>query len=121
MTTLYRPVLIESVEQAEALPVGAVAVDVRETATYVAVKHAPQAWWHARHRFLRGSSTILGFEALVPIAAEEETRVTPEALTRAAVQVLARAEGAARAYAPPPLGRLNIQQQTRLATPWEPA
>ena len=80
MTTLYRPVLIESAEQAEALPIGTVAIGVRATTTCVAVKHAPWGWWHARDRLQRGPSTILGFEALMPVEAVEE-HVAPDAIT----------------------------------------
>ena len=75
MTTLYRPVLIESAEQAEALPVGTVAI---------------QSWGHGttartltNGRWITPSGAALphvetvGFTALVPIEAEEETRDHP--------------------------------------------
>lgn len=73
MTIIYKPVLIESIEQAEALPIGAVAIDVRDTTTRVAVKHAPWGWWHARDQLQHGRPSVLGFEALMPIEAEEGT------------------------------------------------
>lgn len=85
MTTLYRPVLIESAEQAEALPVGTVAHRVLKfESTWdtieqpeVAVKIGINAWcatavdddawdWLDRH--------LVGWSALVPIEAEEETQ-----------------------------------------------
>ena len=70
MTTLYRPVLIESAEQAEALPEGTVAF---------------QSWGHGTTaRTLTGGrwitpsgaalphAEVVGMQALVPIEAEEE-------------------------------------------------
>ena len=66
MTTLYRPVLIESVEQAEALPEATVAAH-------------PDHW--PREKFqsvwqecdgLWDNSAMVGWTALVPIEAEEE-------------------------------------------------
>lgn len=85
MTTLYRPVLIESAEQAEALPEGTIANRVLKfESTWetleqpeVAVKIGRNAWystavdddawdWLDRH--------LVGWSALVPIEAEEQTR-----------------------------------------------
>ena len=78
MTTLYRPVLIESAEQAEALPEGTVAF---------------QSWGHGTTaRTLTGGrwitpsgaalphAEVVGMQALVPIEAEEE-HVAPDAIT----------------------------------------
>ena len=67
MTTLYKPVLIESVEQAEALPEATVAAH-------------PDHW--PREKFqsvwqecdgLWDNSAMVGWTALVPIEAEEGT------------------------------------------------
>lgn len=92
MTTLYRPVLIESAEQAEALPVGTVAL---------------QSWGHGttartltNGRWITPSGAALphveavGFTALVPIEAEEETLWS---------------------------GSRHLYTQTRFVTPWEEA
>ena len=78
MTPLYKPVLIETAEQAEALPVGTVAL---------------QSWGHGTtartltdRRWITPSGAALphveavGFTALVPIEAEEEC-VAPDAGT----------------------------------------
>ena len=69
MTTLYKPVLIESAEQAEALPVG------------TTVTHPD--YWPREKGNLRGSwegpgdamrnAEMVGFTALVPIEAKEGT------------------------------------------------
>ena len=112
MTTLYRPVPIESAEQAEALPIGTVVIRTRAGA----IEKGIRGWWSGLTRV--PDRTPIGSTALVPIEAEEETRVTPEALAAAAGQMVARAEEAARTYALPPTP-LTIQQQTRLVTPWE--
>lgn len=100
MTTLYRPVLIESAEQAEALPDGTLAHRVLKFESMwdtveqpeAAVKVGINAWrstavdddawdWLDRH--------LVGWTALVPIEAEEEThsiqtrgQTTPEWRTR---------------------------------------
>lgn len=89
MTVLYKPVLIESAEQAEALPEGTVANRVltfestRDTVAQpeVAVKIGVNAWsstavdadawdWLDRH--------LVGWTALVPIEAEEERERCPD-------------------------------------------
>ena len=68
MTTLYKPVLIESAEQAEALPVG------------TTVTH-PDYWPREKGNLLGSwegpgdamqNAEMVGFTALVPIEAEEE-------------------------------------------------
>lgn len=84
MTTLYKPVLIESAEQAEALPIGTMAVNPQDrTEASVRVQNG----WHVtgvgkmdgtpslfKHR------DMVGDLALVPIKAEEE-HVAPDAIT----------------------------------------
>lgn len=87
MTTLYKPVLIETAEQAEALPIGTVAHATETGAQgaslhWVAVKFGPGTW--ARTDIADGlpmidDATMVDAEspwvALVSIEAEEETVV----------------------------------------------
>lgn len=68
MSTLYRPVLIESAEQAEALPKGAVVVGTRAGAIE---KGSHGIWWSGLTQV--PDRTPIGGSALVPIEAEEET------------------------------------------------
>ena len=107
---LYRPVLIESAEQAEALPEGAVAIH-GGTGPYcheVAIRDHDGEWWSApggigQEEPAYKDDTIVGFTALVPIEAEEETSgwgfCTPAC----------------------PRGDHDHADQTRLVTPWEEA
>ena len=78
MTTLYKPVLIESAEQAEALPVGTVAIlgwglgsDIRTRTSN---------GWITRAGSVLPSADVVGWTALAPIEAEEE-HVAPDAGT----------------------------------------
>ena len=73
MTTLYKPVLIESAEQAEALPEGSLVRDVRSGFDYRA-RHALGGYLQA------DLGAGVDVEALVPIEAEEEY-VAPDAIT----------------------------------------
>lgn len=76
MTTLYRPVLIESAEQAEALPVGTIA---RHD------DHMPVEKWEAVYGETHWGDAedgltdvdMIGWTALVPIEAEEEVAPAP--------------------------------------------
>ena len=76
MTTLYRPVLIESAEQAEALPEGTAATSdfdfVRERCI--------SGWTGGDGQKLYRHAAMVGWTALVPIEAEEE-HVAPDAIT----------------------------------------
>ncbi|MGO2819450.1 MAG: hypothetical protein ACTIA5_01525 [Brachybacterium tyrofermentans] len=84
MTTLYRPVLIESAEQAEALPVGTVALDpghesAAEASDYgpgtpaVRCRHyEPTSTWFSDYEGSMPAKRLVGWTALVPIEAEEE-------------------------------------------------
>lgn len=71
MSVLYCPVLIESAEQAEALPEGARVLEDRDG--------LPRAWAKSGDVFLGHGLVLLiprevvGMQALVPIEAEEET------------------------------------------------
>ena len=98
MTTLYKPVLIESVEQADALPKGSVVFDgdPEDGDTYVRVGGN----WHTNgYPGVLSEALDLGFTvtALVPIEAEEET--TGALVNRA--------------------GDIHWEESRRLATPWE--
>lgn len=79
MTTLYRPVLIESAEQAEALPVDTIAFlrgtfyDV-PTVDLAAVKSAGDSWDYTTDDEQMTDVQMVGWKALVPIEAEEETQ-----------------------------------------------
>lgn len=79
MTTLYRPVLIESAEQAEALPIGTVATHAKGSGMDHAHKlfpplgHTESLLW-ASLTGLVSNAGMVGWMALVPIEAEEETR-----------------------------------------------
>lgn len=76
MTTLYKPVLIESAEQAEALSWGTIArsdafapeVFVKDEDSWLGT-HGPGAFTN---------ESAVGLEALVPIEAEEEFTATGE-------------------------------------------
>lgn len=101
MTTLYRPVLIESAEQAEALPRGSVVFDgdPEDGDTYVRVGGD----WHTNgHPGLLSEALDLGLTvtALVPIEAEEER------------QAIAECEIGVP-------GTERIVHERRLVTPWE--
>lgn len=116
---LYKPVLIESAEQAEALPIGTVAHDRdhdTEPDLIPYIKITPKLWvsvWDVDEAHEIGAygvcpnSHIVGDTALVPIEAEEETT----ALFRgfAGVFHVSRSTGSF----PTP--------QRRLVTPWEEA
>ena len=99
MITLYRPVLIESAEQAEALPEGSLVRDVRSGFDYRA-RHALGGYLQA------DLDAGVDVEALVPIEAEEETREHPRRHEKA--------PRAGEAY-------LRPATMTRLVTPWEEA
>lgn len=103
MITLYRPVLIESAEQAEALPVGTVAQhNAPGYARHIAVRifredGDPRVWRPHRGHALRTHARMVGWTALVPIEAEEEARISE---TRS---------------------RWRGFRESRLVTPWEEA
>ena len=75
MTTLYKPVLIESIEQAEALPVGTVGHEPPHLYAYI--KKAPNYWRGTGDDAALTDYEMLPFTALVPVEAEEETREHP--------------------------------------------
>lgn len=93
MTTLYKPVLIESAEQAETLPVGTVALQPWGHGT--TARTLTNGRWIAPSGAGLPHDEAVGFTALVPTEAEEEWSEDDDADT----------------YTP----------TRRLATPWEPA
>lgn len=111
MTTMYRPVLIESAEQAEALPLGTVAMESGDQGQTIGASIRVRGGWHitgedtvdGRPR-LHAHSEMVGDQVLEPIEAEEErTRPVPLYATTAHVSPTSIAETPAR----------------RLVTPWE--
>lgn len=108
---LYKEVLIESAEQAEALPIGTVAVGPNH---YAATRIEYGLGWS-----VTGDASsdyhdhIIGWTALLPIEAEEETRIDPEVFN----ELDARLAYTQAAYALPP-GELQMRHQTRHTTPW---
>ena len=102
MTTLYRPVLIESAEQAEALPIGTVGHEPPHLYAYI--KKARNYWRGTGDDAALTDYEMLPFTALVPIEAEEETREHP-------TRVEERPESA----------YLQPVQQVRYKTRWETA
>ena len=82
MTTLYRPVLIKSAEQAEALPIGTLAAPMYEDGpdfVYALVRREEtyEPWCNSDGSHARGHGDLDGFVALVPIEAEEERKGIP--------------------------------------------
>ena len=74
MTTLYKPVLIESAAQAEALPVGTVATDLGARIVSAAVRtDVGLGWFVSGDEMTDTHEHLVGWTALVPIEAEEET------------------------------------------------
>ena len=72
MTTLYKPVLIETAEQAEALPVGTVATHP-EFFPMEAFQADEGTMWTGFDRDIVEPEDMVGWTALVPIEAEEGT------------------------------------------------
>ena len=102
MTTIYVPRLIESAEQAEALPIGTVGHEPPHLYAYI--KKARNYWRGTGDDAALTDYEMLPFTALVPIEAEEETREHP-------TRVEERPESA----------YLQPVQQVRYKTRWETA
>ena len=75
MSILYKPVKIESVEQAEALPVGTVGHEPPHLYAYI--KKARNYWRGTGDDAALTDYEMLPFTALAPLEAEEETREHP--------------------------------------------
>lgn len=100
MTVLYKPVRIESAEQAEALPRGTVAIRHDGDWHDAAVKLYDNAWQEASAEdWATSNGEMVGWTALVPVEAKEETRDHPGVML--------------------PTNPPRYPQQTRLVTPWE--
>ena len=78
MTTLYRPVLIESAEQAEAMPPGTVAL--RSWGDGTTARTLTNGRWITPSGGAMPHVETVGFTALVPIEAEVQY-VAPDAIT----------------------------------------
>ena len=98
MTVLYRPVLVESAEQANALPRG----------TFIRLSVMADSWSRLHSPEFRDpfGADEVPFTALEPIEAAEETREHPRRHEKA--------PRAGEAY-------LRPATMTRLVTPWEEA
>lgn len=117
MTTLYRPVLIESSEQAEALPRKALVFD-NETDGWIqplikAGRGDGDWFWMGDDEWEPHPEDLIGWTALVPIEAAEEWAIThpdepPAWSTAAREDALAAAER-------------GIPTYIRHRTPWEKA
>ena len=111
MTTVYVPRLIESAEQAEALPIGTVSIDFdSQGQPYQASIRVRGGWYCTGEVAADGSprlaphDVMAGDTALVPIEAEEE-RTRPVQLHASAV------------HAAPPSNATKPSR--RYVTPWE--
>ena len=100
---LFREVLIESAEQAEALPAGTLAWHSEGTGVDHAHKVAPLPGHHEGGWItLAGYAVnfqIIGWTALVPVKAREETNLA--------------------SYYPSAFGKRTQRRLVRLVTPWE--
>ena len=85
MTTLYRPVLIESAEQAEAMPPGTVAL--RSWGDGTTARTLTNGRWITPSGGAMPHVETVGFTALVPIEAEEEP--TEDVVQAAVAAILA--------------------------------
>ena len=107
MTVLYRPVLVESAEQAEALPIGTI---IRYLlAPTVLISDEERVWVDGEDTVMTGADLYAArdvWAVLVPIEAEEETREHPRRHEKA--------PRAGEAY-------LRPATMTRLVTPWREA
>ena len=78
MTTLYKPVLIESAEQAEALPEGTI-ISYRLAPT-VLISDEERVWVDGEDTVMTGADLYAArdvWTVLVPVEAEEETAPAP--------------------------------------------
>ena len=100
MTTLYKAVLIETAEQAEALPIGTVAIGparLDPLLPMVRTGRYPGRTWHSDYTGAVCAREVINWTALVRIEAEEET--TGALVNRA--------------------GDIHWEESRRLVTPWE--
>ena len=116
MTTLYRPVLIETAEQAEALPEGTVALalpgqPVGSIAHRCGCGDRSCRWLDEGRG--RTSKHVVGWSALVPIEAEEVRVVASGGLERD--------QHGATVINHTPAGPRRDYRRTEFHTPWEVA
>ena len=131
MTTLYRPVLIESAEQAEALPEGAFIIDALDL-----VARREKAGRYAGRWITEEDGClddpVMPAQALVPIEAEEETSaVVWAAGSRDYPYSEASMDSDGNVWFGDDLRRVDVTDEfnewakrhtrTRLVTPWEDA
>lgn len=136
MTTLYRPVLIESAEQAEALPTGTVAVRDGALPRLLVVDATGPHWLTGtRAPGYVHPTDMIGWTALVPIEAEEETSVAVSASGFRDIAAHPYSEASmdsdGNVWFGEGLSRVDVTEQfnewakqharTRLVTPWEDA
>ena len=133
MTTLYRPVLIESAEQAEALPIGTVGHEPPHLYAYI--KKARNYWRGTGDDAALTDYEMLPFTALVPIEAEEETSVIVSAPGSRDIDAHPYSEASmdsdGNVWFGDGLRRMDVTEQfnewakqhtrTRYVTPWEEA
>ena len=103
MTTLYRPVLIDTAEQANALPEGTI-ISYRLAPT-VLISDEERVWVDGEDTVMTGADLYAArdvWAVLVPIEAEEETLLSP-AIYRGEIKLN------------------DTHRKTRLVTPWEEA
>lgn len=99
MTTVYIPRPIRTVEDAEALPVGTVAIDPEHTDLAAATTYGPGRafiraahWeasdlpWHNDDDGAQWHDVVVGMIALVPVEAEEEWEAEQETAAKAATK-----------------------------------
>ena len=112
MTIIYKPVKIETAAQAEALPVGTLAVnwEIPSAAVRIGPDDADGYPWLVNSQNLGWHSDIVGHTAFVPIEAEEETRAFYDSKRGTTIRV--PVDDRAREK-----GRV----ETRLVTPWDAA
>lgn len=133
MTTLYRPVLIESAEQAEALPEGTVALQSWGHGT--TARTLTNGRWITPSGSALPHAEVVGMQALVPIEAEEETSVVFKAAgfqdTATHPYSEASMDSDGNVWFGDGLNRVDVTEEfnewakqhtrTRYVTPWEEA
>ena len=110
MTTLYKPALIETAEQAEALPDGTVAL--LDNGFEVCVKDSADAWLGTHGPGAFTDQSAIGMTALVPIEAEE-VHVTARGLLELDMH--------GRADVNHDVADARLYRRTEYRTPWEEA
>ncbi|MGY5764967.1 hypothetical protein ACXET9_07200 [Brachybacterium sp. DNPG3] len=126
MTTIYVPQRIESAEQAEALPIGTIALfqpeDPDRFENHAAVKIRPEetsenkVLWLVDSGSVDSDSGMVGWTALIPVEAAEEKQLDPGVFKRINARMRLAQMGYGLAHWP-----LEIQHVRRLVTPWEVA